>query len=123
MPPENNGSPKSDSRDATFRSIEAHLDDIAGQVSQLRDDLTRSCRDTDDILRLWADRLARLEVKVEGLLADPLDQLPERKPPPTLREWVLAVAAVLASIALLVAALQGALDLPACIAAVLKALK
>ena len=123
MPPENTGSHKSDSRDATFRSIEAHLDNLAGLVNQLRDDLTTSCRDTDDILRGIVERITRVEVKTNELEAQPLDALPDRKPPPTLRDWLIAVGLASIGVGFLIAAVRGLIDLPSCIAAALKALK
>lgn len=112
MPPDEQGSKKSDSRDATFRSIEAHLDDIAGQTSQLRDDLTQACRDTDGAIRNLTDkitrvevdaktRLTKLEVEVDALRAAPLDNLPDRRAPidpVQLAKWFAIALAAAAAI-------------------------
>ncbi len=117
MPSDNSESRKPDSRDVTFRSVEAHLQNIGDQVSQVRNDLTRACTSTDDALeirdavirdltdkitRVEVDaktRLTKLEVEVDALKAAPLDSLRDRRPPidpVQLAKW-LAIAAVAAA--------------------------
>ena len=75
---------------------------------------------------LWkrSDQLAKclghLETEVARLWAAVNAGTGAARPKPTLRDWAIAVAAVIASIAFLVAAVRGLVDLPSCIAAVLK---